>query len=66
MDLPIIIEERNTLMVCPRDSYPQLKDRGITDGKVLDVGTGTGLLSIEFAKEIPDVEVIGLDLSDEH
>ena len=36
----------------------------ITDGKVLDVGTGTGWLAIGFAKEIPDVEVIGLDLSD--
>lgn len=37
---------------------------GITAGKVLDVGTGTGLLAIEFAKEIPGVEVVGLDLSD--
>jgi ubiquinone/menaquinone biosynthesis C-methylase UbiE len=36
----------------------------ITDGKVLDVGTGTGWLAIEFAKEIPGIEVIGLDLSD--
>jgi ubiquinone/menaquinone biosynthesis C-methylase UbiE len=35
----------------------------ITDGKVLDVGTGTGWLAIGFAKEIPGVEVIGLDLS---
>ncbi len=37
---------------------------GITTGTILDVGTGTGLLAIEFAKEIPDVEVIGLDLSE--
>jgi ubiquinone/menaquinone biosynthesis C-methylase UbiE len=36
----------------------------ITDGKVLDVGTGTGWLAIQFAEEIPGVEVIGLDLSD--
>ena len=40
------------------------KKWGITDGKVLDVGTGTGLLAIGLAKGIPDVEVIGLDLSD--
>jgi ubiquinone/menaquinone biosynthesis C-methylase UbiE len=37
---------------------------GITTGTILDVGTGTGLLAIEFAKAIPDVEVIGLDLSE--
>lgn len=36
---------------------------GITTGTILDVGTGTGLLAIEFAKAIPEVHVIGLDLS---
>ena len=40
------------------------KKRGMTSGKVLDVGTGTGLLAIEFAKRVPGVEVTGLDLSD--
>jgi len=40
------------------------KKWGITDGKVLDVGTGTGVLAIGLAKGIPGVEVIGLDLSD--
>jgi len=40
------------------------KKWGTVTGHVLDVGTGTGLLAIELAKNIPDVEVIGLDLSD--
>ena len=37
---------------------------GLTDGKVLDVGTGTASLAIEFAEGIPGVQVVGLDLSD--
>jgi len=37
---------------------------GITTGTILDIGTGTGLLAIEFAKAIPDIHVIGLDLSE--
>lgn len=41
-----------------------VKKWGVTGGRVLDVGTGTGRLAIEFARGIPDVEVIGLDLSD--
>jgi ubiquinone/menaquinone biosynthesis C-methylase UbiE len=40
------------------------KKRGITGGKVLDVGTGTGLLAIEFATRVPGADVTGLDLSD--
>jgi len=36
----------------------------IKSGKILDVGCGTGLLAIEFAKNLSGVEIIGLDLSD--
>jgi ubiquinone/menaquinone biosynthesis C-methylase UbiE len=41
-----------------------VKRWGIASGKVLDVGTGTGRLAIEFARGIPGVDVVGLDLSD--
>jgi ubiquinone/menaquinone biosynthesis C-methylase UbiE len=37
---------------------------GLTAGQILDIGTATGSLAIEFAKAIPGVEVVGLDLSD--
>jgi malonyl-CoA O-methyltransferase len=46
-------------------SFVSLAKRwGITEGRVLDIGTGTGLLAIGFAKSIPSVEVTGLDLSE--
>jgi len=36
----------------------------VTDGKVLDVGTGPGSLAIGFAEGLPGVQVVGLDLCD--
>ena len=33
-------------------------------GKILDIGTGTGVWAIEFAKNNPQSQVLGLDLSD--
>lgn len=39
------------------------KKWGIARGLVLDVGTGTGTLALEFARSLPGIEVVGLDLS---
>jgi len=33
--------------------------------RILDVCTGTGDLAIEFAKRYPDVEIVGIDISDQ-
>jgi ubiquinone/menaquinone biosynthesis C-methylase UbiE len=36
----------------------------IQEGKLLEVGSGPGFISIEIAKLLPKMEVIGLDISD--
>ena len=36
---------------------------GEKPGKILDVGTGTGIWAIEMGDEYPNTEVIGTDLS---
>src|SRR5215467_11974667 len=38
---------------------------GLVEGKVLDVGTGPGTLVRELARSIPDLQVYGIDLSEE-
>ncbi len=35
----------------------------ISSGRVLDVGTGPGFLPVEIAKKVPEIEVIGIDIS---
>ena len=57
-------EARTWMRYVSKSFVSVAKKRGMTSGKVLDVGTGTGLLAIEFAKRVPGVEVTGLDLSD--
>jgi ubiquinone/menaquinone biosynthesis C-methylase UbiE len=37
---------------------------GVTDGKVLDVGSGSGLVTIKFATMLPSVKITGLELSE--
>ena len=32
-------------------------------GRVLDLGTGTGIWAIEFADQHPDAEILGTDIS---
>ena len=44
----------NKLHLAPIDDKP---------GKILDVGTGTGIWAIEMGDDYPSAEVIGTDLS---
>ena len=50
-----------------RNGYRSLAAKAasaIQSGKVLEVGPGPGYVSIEMARLLPEVEIIGLDLSD--
>lgn len=40
------------------------KGWGVTSGKILDIGSGSGLRTIELARMLPGVQLIGLDLSE--
>jgi ubiquinone/menaquinone biosynthesis C-methylase UbiE len=57
-------EAKNRVRYLSGSSVSVAKKWGIIDGKVLDLGTGIGLLAIALAKKLPGVEVIGLDVSD--
>lgn len=41
----------------------KLKNRGFCDGKIIDVGCGFGGMCLVLAREFPDCEVTGVDLS---
>ena len=47
-----------------RDYSWKLKERGFCRGKILDAGCGAGGMNIVLAKEFPESEVFGIDLSD--
>jgi ubiquinone/menaquinone biosynthesis C-methylase UbiE len=57
-------EIRTWLLYTSRSILSAVKRWGISSGKALDIGTGTGWLSIGFAQGLPGVHVVGLDLSD--
>jgi len=40
-----------------------IKRMGVTSGRVLDIGTGSGTLAIGLCKEIPNISATGLDIS---
>jgi ubiquinone/menaquinone biosynthesis C-methylase UbiE len=49
-----------------RDEYRRLADKTasvIRAGRVLEIGPGPGFIAIEMAKLLPEVQVVGLDLS---
>jgi len=41
-----------------------IRDRPVS-GTILDVGTGPGRLPIEIAKQVADVEIVGIDISED-
>jgi ubiquinone/menaquinone biosynthesis C-methylase UbiE len=50
-----------------RDEYRRLAtktEEAIRAGRVLEVGPGPGFIAIEIAKLLPEVQVVGLDLSE--
>lgn len=57
-------EIRTWSLYTSRSIVSAVKRWGISSGKVLDIGTGTGWLAIGFAQGLPGVHVVGLDLSD--
>ncbi len=47
-----------------REYAEKLSSRGFTSGRIIDLGCGFGGTNIVLAKEFPDSEVIGIDLSE--
>ena len=57
-------ETRKWMRNTSKAFFSMVKKWQINKGKVLDVGTATGRLAIEFIKKITSMEVIGLDLAE--
>lgn len=42
-----------------------IKSAGLTKPRIADLGVGSGVISITLAKELPDCEILAVDISDE-
>lgn len=52
-------KEKKRVRNVVKDFFVVARKWGITQGKVLDVGTGAGLIAIEFARNLPELEYSG-------
>jgi len=57
-------ETRKWMRNTSKTFVSMVKKWQMNENYVLDVGTATGRLAIEFSKKIPTLEVIGLDLAE--
>src|SRR5215467_165915 len=59
-----VVMVRLTRRLCQR-VVADLAALGLAEGKVLDVGTGPGTLVRELARQLPGLQVYGIDLSED-
>jgi release factor glutamine methyltransferase len=59
--------EVNGAVLVPRPETEVLVDlvRELKPQRILDVGTGSGVIAVSLALELPDTEVVGCDISEE-
>ena len=62
VDGRVLIPRQDTEILVERCIY-LMKEK--ENPKILDIGTGSGAISIALAKELPESEVLGLDVSDD-
>ena len=67
MGQPFYVDERVLIPRSPfgdliRDDFHGLLDAGVRNGRILDIGTGSGCIAIALAEHFPEAEVIGSDI----